>query len=67
MRPHLLQAALLVLAAFGLLVALNLIASADSPVRQAQPGQCFGAHGWVNSDGTGYSVADDVCPEDLRP
>ena len=67
MRPHILQAALLIVAAFGLLVALGLIASADNPVRQVQPGQCFGAHGWVASDGSSYSVADASCPEDLWP
>jgi hypothetical protein len=68
---HILQAALLIVAAFGLLVALGLVARADNPTRTVEPGQCAGAHGWVAyEDGrpvTTYSVADDSCPEAVGP
>jgi hypothetical protein len=74
MRPHILQAALLIVCALWLLVGLTFIAKADSPdpePRILTAGQCAGAHGWVQyQDGVPvatYSVADDSCPEAVGP
>jgi hypothetical protein len=74
MRPHILQAALLIVCALWLLVGLTFIAKADSPDPEPRiiTGECAGAHGWVRYEDGGtpvatYSVADASCPEDVGP